>query len=97
MQAFVQASIMLNIVLYIPFGITVSLKVRARFPLILLQFCLVEMLGESLIKRTWKTSINTFSCSGLVAASEWVKIWPGQRENVYVTSSIFAASIMVNI
>lgn len=96
MQAFVQASIMLNIVLYIPFGITVSLKVRARFPLILLQFCLVEMLGESLIKG-WKTSINKFSCSGLVAASEWVKTWPGQREKVYVTSSIFAASIMVNI
>jgi len=34
--------------------------------------------------------------SGLIAANEWVKTWPGQRTNIYVTSSIYAASVMIN-
>ena len=36
-----------------------------------------------------------FHVSGLIAAREWGKVWPAMKSNVFVTSSVYRASVKV--
>ena len=62
--------------------------------IIIPKLCLEPMLGEKIQNQLCYVNLNMIN-RGLMAGDVWAKLWPAQKDRIYVASSLYKASVLV--